>query len=87
MPEGGELSVATALKNSFVCVDISDNGVGIKREDKHKIFEPMYSTKVHGTGLGLSACKNIVTAHQGQIKVESRRGKGTKILVKIPLNR
>ncbi|MCF7875137.1 MAG: PAS domain S-box protein [Candidatus Omnitrophica bacterium] len=87
MPEGGELSVTTALKNSFVCVDISDNGVGIKREDKHKIFEPMYSTKVHGTGLGLSACKNIVTAHQGQIKVESRRGKGTKILVKIPLNR
>ncbi|MFO8053508.1 MAG: PAS domain S-box protein [Candidatus Omnitrophota bacterium] len=83
MPEGGKLTVTVDSKDNFAYVVISDTGVGIK--DKGKIFEPMYSTKVHGSGLGLSACKNIVAAHQGQIEVKSKKDKGTTMLVKLPL--
>ncbi|MCF7887178.1 MAG: PAS domain S-box protein [Candidatus Omnitrophica bacterium] len=83
MPERGKLTISVKEEGSFVHIIISDTGVGIK--DKDKIFEPMYSTKVHGSGLGLSACKNIVTAHRGQIEVKSKEDKGTTMLVKLPL--
>jgi PAS domain S-box-containing protein len=83
MPEGGRLTISTKREDNFVHIIISDTGVGIKAKDK--IFEPMYSTKVHGSGLGLSACKNIVTAHRGQIEVKNKEDKGTTMLVKLPL--
>ncbi|MCF7870385.1 MAG: PAS domain S-box protein [Candidatus Omnitrophica bacterium] len=83
MPEGGKLTISIKREDNFVHIIISDTGAGIKEKDK--IFEPMYSTKVHGSGLGLSACKNIVTAHRGQIEVRSKEDKGTTMLVKLPL--
>lgn len=84
MPEGGELAISTKLEKNSVLIEISDTGVGIDQEDKNKIFEPMFSTKVHGTGLGLSACKNIIEAHQGKIEIESEKGKGTSFFIKLP---
>jgi PAS domain S-box-containing protein len=83
MPEGGRLTISVKEEGNFAHIIVADTGVGIK--DKSKIFEPMYSTKVHGSGLGLSACKNIVTAHKGQIEVKSKKDKGTTMLVKLPL--
>lgn len=85
MPDGGKLTITTKAKDDRVLIKISDSGIGIGAEDQGKIFEPMFSTKIHGTGLGLSACKNIIEVHQGEIEIESKRGEGTTVFLKIPL--
>ncbi len=85
MPDGGKLTITTKAKDERVLIKIVDSGVGIGDKDQGKIFEPMFSTKIHGTGLGLSASKNIIEAHQGEIEIESKRGEGTTVFLKIPL--
>lgn len=84
MTEGGKLGISTGLQEDIVLIEISDTGVGISQKDANKIFEPMYSTKIHGTGLGLSACKNIIEAHSGHITAKSKKGKGTVVTVVLP---
>lgn len=84
MPEGGKLTITAAFKDTVILIKISDTGVGIDKEEADRIFEPMFSTKIHGTGLGLPACKNIVEAHKGHISVKSQKGKGTVVSVVLP---
>jgi signal transduction histidine kinase len=88
MPEGGTLSISTRLDETgeYVCVDISDEGTGIPKEDVEKIFEPFYSTKEEGkgVGLGLSVAYGIVEQHYGKILVDSEMGKGTRFTIKLP---
>ena len=67
-----------------VLVKVSDTGVGIADEIHEKIFEPLFTTKQVGTGLGLSSCKNIIEQHGGKISVSSKVGKGTTFTLKIP---
>lgn len=67
-----------------VLVKVSDTGVGIADEIHEKIFEPLFTTKQVGTGLGLSSCKNIIEQHGGKISVLSKVGKGTTFTIKIP---
>ncbi len=67
-----------------VLVKISDTGAGIPDVIKEKIFEPLFTTKQVGTGLGLSSCKNIIEQHGGTISVSSMVGKGTTFTLKIP---
>ena len=59
--------------------------VGIPEEAMGKIFEPLYTTKAKGIGLGLAVCKSIIDRHEGQIDVESNVGKGTTFTIKLPL--
>jgi PAS domain S-box-containing protein len=66
-------------------LDISDKGVGIPRQNLEKIFEPLYSTKSFGLGLGLAISRQIVAAHGGGISVESEEKKGTKVLLWLPV--
>ena len=87
MPEGGELRLKTAYDGNFAQVVVSDTGVGIPKENLHKIFEPLFTTKARGVGLGLSLCKKFVEAHGGEIKVESEVGKGSKFTIRIPASR
>ncbi|MEI6613553.1 MAG: ATP-binding protein [Chrysiogenales bacterium] len=82
---GGNLAIATKKeKNNFV-IRIQDNGSGIPKKNLIKIFDPFFSTKKQGTGLGLSTCQNIVTSHGGLIEVESVWRKGSTFSVYLPL--
>ncbi|MBN2582350.1 MAG: 4Fe-4S binding protein [Planctomycetes bacterium] len=73
MPQGGTLTVATGLQGDRVQIDVTDTGVGIKRENMEKIFEPFFTTKQigEGTGLGLAVTYGIVKMHRGDIRVQS----------------
>lgn len=85
MDTGGELIVQTSKKDDFALIQISDTGPGIAPDKIQKIFEPFFSTRHGGTGLGLATAKRIVDAHNGQISVESETGKGSCFTVKLPL--
>lgn len=70
--------------DSFLIIKISDTGVGIAKELQEKIFEPLFTTKQIGTGLGLSSCKNIIEQHGGAISVSSKIRSGTIFTIRIP---
>jgi signal transduction histidine kinase len=84
MSSGGKLNITLSNKNDGVEVIIVDTGVGIAPENLGKIFEPYFSTKETGTGLGLALVKRIIEAHSGNIRVESKLGKGTTFYVWLP---
>jgi len=85
MPGGGKLTIGSRRKDKFIEVEIGDTGCGIPRETIGKIFDPLYTTKPKGIGLGLAVCKAIVDRHEGRIEVESEVGKGTTFTIKLPL--
>ncbi len=70
-----------------VCISIIDNGTGIESDRIKKIFDPYYSTKDYGTGLGLTIVYKIINEHGGDIKVESTKGKGTNFTIYLPLSK
>ncbi len=93
MPNGGLLLIrlSSDAANQMVDLTIRDSGSGIPADKLRKIFEPFYTTKSGpdatgrgGTGLGLAACREIIEAHRGRIRVESTEGKGTAFIVKLP---
>ena len=88
MPRGGEIYVTveevSTVTGTIVQVEIRDTGSGIPIEQLPRIFEPFYSTKTEGAGLGLSNVKRIVDAHNGIIQVESRIAVGTSFKIRIP---
>jgi two-component system NtrC family sensor kinase len=85
MPEGGELKVATLRDESQVRVRVSDTGPGLNPEEAKKIFEPFYTTKRSGTGLGLAVSYGIIQRHGGDIAVESAPGHGATFVVSLPI--
>lgn len=85
MPDGGELFVASGpTDDGKYAILIGDTGPGIPEGDREKIFEPYYTTKPSGLGLGLDLTRKIVKAHRGEIVVDSDAGKGTRIRVLLP---
>ena len=86
MPQGGTVRIATSLdQGEYVRVTISDEGIGIPAEDREKIFSLYYTTKAGGSGIGLSLVYRIVQLHDGSIDVSSEVGKGTTLVVRLPL--
>jgi len=82
MPAGGTLTFTSGRDNDrVVVVRISDSGEGIPPDIIDKIFQPFYSTKPKGSGLGLSISQTIVKAHQGEIRVKSEPHQGTGVTV------
>jgi signal transduction histidine kinase len=78
MPQGGRLSVRTGVsERGEVLLSIQDNGLGMSEEVRRHIFEPFYSTKERGTGLGLVVVQQIVSEMGGQIEVQSALATGT----------
>lgn len=92
MPDGGDLAIKSYLANNVgreeLCIEFSDTGSGIKKENLDQIFSPFFTTKgkEEGTGLGLSVAREIVVKHGGGIEVESEEGKGTTFYVKLPVS-
>jgi len=86
MPEGGKLTIGTRKKDKFLEVVIADTGCGIPQENVGKIFDPLFTTKAKGIGLGLAVCKAIIERHEGHVEVESEVGKGSTFTIKLPLN-
>ncbi len=85
MPHGGALSIDTIRDADYFRIRIRDEGIGIPEKNLIRIFDPFFSTKKGGTGLGLSTCQNIVTSHGGLIEVESAWRKGSTFTVSLPL--
>ncbi len=85
---GKQVSVSTSLEdNEYICIEFADQGEGISEGNLDKIFEPFFTTKARGTGLGLAITKQIIDMHQGQVAIDSELGKGTRVIIRLPLVR
>jgi len=90
-PKGGSINISTHVTDTLLQCSITDTGVGISEENKHKIFQPFTQLEesinhpYKGTGLGLSLVKQLVELHQGRIWFESELGKGTSFTFELPL--
>jgi signal transduction histidine kinase len=99
MPDGGALKVAGRLVGAihelllqdpahetgdFIEISVADAGEGISPENMKRLFQPLFTTKARGTGLGLVVCRNLVEANGGRIEVGSRTGAGTTFTVVLP---
>jgi signal transduction histidine kinase len=86
IPDKGEVRVTIGRDDPYATIMVEDSGVGIAPEHLANIFRPFFTTKGHGTGLGLSLAKRIVEDHGGRIEVTSEVGKGSTFVVKLPLH-
>jgi len=83
MPNGGQINIQTSQKYNRGIISIVDTGCGITKKDLPHIFEPFYSNKQKGSGLGLSIVYNIINEHKGKIKAESSLKEGTKFIIEL----
>ena len=86
MPGGGSLKVSTWREGSDALISVTDTGDGITTEAAEKIFQPLYTTKSKGVGLGLSFCKRVIEAHGGTINFTSKVGEGTIFTIRLPVS-
>jgi signal transduction histidine kinase len=86
MPDGGTLTIATAMEPTGIRLSFTDTGVGMTEEQKLRLFEPFLTTKTRGTGLGLAIVHRIVTeVHRGRIEVKTAPRRGTTFHLYLPL--
>jgi PAS domain S-box-containing protein len=85
MPNGGNLTVTSSYIDNEVKISVRDTGIGIKKENFTKIFEPYFSTNEAGTGLGLTMSYKIIREHQGEITVDSEPGSSTEFKIILPV--
>lgn len=84
MPEGGTLTITTSFDPKGIQVSVRDTGNGIPKSKLDRVFDPFYTTKTRGTGLGLPICRRVVEAHHGTINVSSRSGQGAEFVIQLP---
>ena len=82
--ENGKIMIQASEIDDSIVIDVIDNGHGIEKDNLPKIFEPLFTTKQGGTGLGLASCKSIIESHGGEIECASIVGKGTVFTIKLP---
>jgi signal transduction histidine kinase len=85
MKENDKLTISAYKQNNELIIEFIDTGAGMNQEQLSKIFEPFFTTKKDGIGLGMFAAKKIIESHNGTIKIKSEVGKGTTIIVSLPL--
>ena len=86
MPQGGKLRITANVDNEMLQLKMTDSGNGIPPKNLPKLFEPLFSTKSRGIGLGLAICKKLLEVNGGTIAVESREGRGSTFIVTLPLD-
>jgi two-component system sensor histidine kinase HydH len=84
MNETGQINISSMDDKTHIVIEIQDFGPGIPSEFLPNLFEPLFTTKTNGTGLGLPSCKTIVERHGGTIDVKTDLGKGTTFIIKLP---
>jgi signal transduction histidine kinase len=87
MPAGGDLTVSTNASDSRASVVIEDTGTGVSKENMPKLFEPFFSTKTTGLGLGLAMTKRVVEEHGGKVDFQSIEGKGSTVTISLPITK
>jgi signal transduction histidine kinase len=95
MKDGGSISISTSLSarndaeiiREYVQVEVRDTGIGIPQENLERIFDPFFTSKDEGSGLGLAVSHQIVQEHGGFVTVESAVGKGTAFFVHVPVGK
>jgi two-component system sensor kinase FixL len=85
MPGGGEITITSRVTGANAEISVRDTGVGLAPEVAAKIFQPYFTTKEKGTGLGLANCQSIIAEHGGDIRVASAPGQGTTFTIQLPL--
>lgn len=87
MPSGGTLRIETQLDGEFVAISVSDTGIGMTEEVRQRIFQPLFTTKEKGLGVGLTVVREVVVAHGGSIACESQKDEGTTFRIFLPVER
>jgi signal transduction histidine kinase len=85
MHGGGKLSVKTAFRDENILITVADTGTGISEEALPKIFEPYFTTRETGSGLGLTLVFKIIREHQGEITVKSKAREGSAFIITLPV--
>lgn len=85
MPEGGTLTIETALDGLEVVAKVSDTGIGMDDEIRKKLFTPFFTTKKNGTGLGLAIVYRIIQGHGGKVDVDTAPGRGSTFILRLPV--
>jgi signal transduction histidine kinase len=86
MPQGGRLTIAAGADKDCLELTVADCGMGIEPDKLEKIFEPYFTTKTTGSGLGLSISRRIAEAHGGTITVNRRSERGSRFIVRLPFS-
>ncbi|MFM8322833.1 MAG: sensor histidine kinase [Chloroflexota bacterium] len=86
-PGQGALRISAVPNGEHIQIQVQDNGVGISAENLARIFEPLFTTKTRGFGLGLTVCQKLVEANAGAIRAESRPGEGSCFTIELPISK
>ncbi len=86
MPDGGDLTIRVRLEEESIGIDIIDTGTGMPTEELQSIFDPFYTTKLDGSGIGLAISRKIIEEHGGKVSVNSECGKGTTMSLFLPIH-
>lgn len=81
----GTITISTLRENDHIQIDFTDTGIGIPETNMKQIFNPFFTTKEHGTGLGLSVCYGIIKGHHGDLQYKSKPGEGTTASISLPI--
>jgi len=84
MPDGGQLTISAGVTPAGLELVVGDSGGGIPAESLGKIFDPYFTSKKTGTGLGLAVVQKVIEAHGGTIRVQSETGRGTRFILTLP---
>ncbi|MEK6529029.1 MAG: ATP-binding protein [Nitrospirota bacterium] len=84
MPQGGDLAIKTKIINDSFSIAVEDTGTGVLESKKGKVFDPFYTTKTNGLGLGLAFTKKVIEEHGGKVTFQSLEGKGSTVTITLP---
>ncbi|MFL6561812.1 MAG: ATP-binding protein, partial [Bacillus sp. (in: firmicutes)] len=85
MPYGGKLSINLEKQSDRCLITVTDNGIGMHKDQITKAFNPFYTLKKDGSGLGLTVCKRIIDSYGGEVFIKSIQNEGTQVVISLPI--